>query len=80
VRAYNLRDVVGRIECPLLVTDPEDEQFWPCQSQELYDALSGPKEIVRFTAAEGANWHCEPPALGLRDQRIFDWLDETLGS
>ena len=80
VRAYNLRDVVGKIECPLLVTDPEDEQFWPGQSQELYDALSGPKEIVRFTAAEGANWHCEPLALGLRDQRIFDWLDETLGS
>jgi fermentation-respiration switch protein FrsA (DUF1100 family) len=80
VRAYNLRDVVGKIECPLLVTDPEDEQFWPGQSQDLYDALTGPKQIVRFTAAEGANWHCEPMALGLRDQRIFDWLDEALAS
>jgi hypothetical protein len=29
--------------------------------------------------AEGADWHCEPKALGLRDQRVFDWLDETLG-
>jgi hypothetical protein len=35
--------------------------------------------LVRFAAAEGASRHCEPMALGLRDQRIFDWLDETLG-
>ena len=40
---------------------------------------AGPKRLVRFTEEEGANWHCEPMALGLRDQRVFDWLDETLG-
>jgi fermentation-respiration switch protein FrsA (DUF1100 family) len=79
VRAYHLREVVGQIECPLLITEPEDEQFWPGQSRELYEALTGPKKIVRFTEEEGANWHCEPMALALRDQRVFDWLDETLG-
>lgn len=79
VRGYHLRDVVGRITCPMLITDPDDEQFWPGQSQELYDALGGPKRRVRFTREEGANGHCEPMALGLRDQRVFDWLDETLG-
>ena len=78
VRGYNLREVVERIECPVLVTDPDDEQFWPGQSQELYDALPGPKRIVRFAREEGANWHCEPMAPGLRDQRVFDWLDEVL--
>jgi hypothetical protein len=80
VRGYNLREVVGGIECPVLVTDPDDEQFWPGQSQELYDALSGPKRIARFTREEGANWHCEPMAPGLRDQRVFDWLDEVLAA
>ncbi len=79
VRQYNLRDVVDRIECPLLITDPEGEQFWPGQSQELHDALRGPSEIVRFTAEEGADLHCEPMAMGMRDQRIFDWLDDVLG-
>ena len=71
--------VAERIRCPMLVTDPEGEQFWPGQSQQLYDALPGPKLLVPFTAAEGADLHCEVKAPGLRAQRIFDWLDSTLG-
>jgi hypothetical protein len=79
VEQYNLRDVVGQIRCPMLITDPEGEQFWPGQSQELYDLLTGPKVLVKFTAADGADLHCEPKAPGLRAMRIFDWLDATLG-
>jgi hypothetical protein len=78
-RQYNLTGVVERIRCPMLITDPEGESFWPGQSQRVYDALRGPKEIVRFTAAEGADLHCEPKSPALRAQRIFDWLDATLG-
>jgi hypothetical protein len=77
-RQYTLTGVVEHIRCPLLITDPEGEGFWPGQSQRLYDALSGPKALVRFTAAEGADLHCEPKAPALRAQRIFDWLDATL--
>jgi hypothetical protein len=33
---------------------------------------------VPFTAAEGANFHCEPMAVGLRNERVFDWLDEVV--
>jgi hypothetical protein len=62
-----------------LITDPEGEEFWPEQSRELYELLSCPKTLVPFTAEEGANWHCEPLATGLRDVRIFDWLDEQFG-
>ena len=76
---YTLEGVADKIRCPMLVTDPENEQFWPGQPRRLYEALSCPKELVCFTAAEGADSHCEPKAHGLRDQRIFDWLDETLG-
>jgi hypothetical protein len=77
---YRLDDeTIGRIRCPTLVTDPEGEQFWPGQSQRLYDALRCPKELMRFTAAEGADLHCEPRAPTLRNQRVFDWLDRTLG-
>jgi hypothetical protein len=78
-RQYNLDGVVERIRCPMLITDPEGEGFWPGQSQRLYDALPGPKALVQFTAAEGADLHCEPKAPALRAQRIFDWLDATLG-
>jgi pimeloyl-ACP methyl ester carboxylesterase len=80
---YTLDGVAERIECPILITDPEHEQFWPGDPEKLYEAVSTPSEkktLVRFTAAEGADSHCEPRALGLRDQRVFDWLDATLGS
>ncbi len=74
VRRYNLRDVIKQVKCPVFISDPDDEQFWPGQSQEVYDALDCPKTIVQFTAAEGANLHCEPQARSLYDQRMFDWL------
>ena len=79
VLRYRLGDEVKDITTPILITDPEGEQFWPGQSQELYDRLPGTKRLVKFTAAEGANRHCEPMGLGLRDARIFDWLDGYLG-
>jgi dienelactone hydrolase len=75
---YNLTDVAGRITCPVLITSPEGESFWPGQSQRLYDLLTAPKTLIHFTVEEGADLHCEPKAGGLRDLRIFDWLDETL--
>jgi hypothetical protein len=68
---------IAQIQCPMLVTDPDDEQFWPGQSRQLYDALPGPKELIRFTREEGANWHCEVAAQALRDERVFNWLEDT---
>ncbi len=79
VGQYRLGDLVQRIRTPLLVTDPEGEQFWPGQAQRLYDALQGPKALARFTSAEGADRHCEPMARSLLEQRMFDWLDDTIG-
>lgn len=80
VATYKLdADVLAQITTPLLVTDPEGEQFWPGQSQRLYDALPGPKVLVPFTEVEGADRHCEPMARSLLEQRMFDWLDTTLG-
>lgn len=75
---HTLAGVAERIRCPMLITDPEDEALWPGQSQQLYNALSCPKTLVRFTPAEGGDLHCEPKAPSLRAQRIFDWLDATL--
>ena len=79
-RQYNLADVADQITTPLLITDPEGEQFWPGQSQQLFDKLQGNKRLVPFTADEGADRHCEPMARSLLEQRMFDWLDETLAA
>jgi hypothetical protein len=76
-RDYALTDeVIGQISCPVLVTDPDHEQFWPGQSQRLYDKLPAGKALIRFTEAEGADSHCEPAGNGVRGERIFDWLDQ----
>ena len=71
VCAYRLDEELDRITTPLLVTDPEDEDRWPSQSQQLFDRLPGPKRLVRLSADDGA------PAL--RESRVFDWLDSHLG-
>jgi len=78
VERYHLRDVANQIRTPLLITDPQDEQFWPGQSQQLYDLLPGQKQLLAFTRAEGANFHCQPMGRQLTHQRMFDWLADRL--
>lgn len=68
------------ITTPLLITDPDDEQFWPSQSQQLYDRLSCAKKLIAFRSADGAGSHCEPLAAATRDARILDWLERYLDS
>ena len=72
-------ETARRIECPLLVADPENEQFWPGQPAELAARVGERATLMPFTAAEGADGHCEPKNPVLRAERFFDWLDETLG-
>ena len=64
----------------MLVTDPDNEQFWPGQSRQLYDKLPAGKTLIRFTEEEGADSHCEPAANGIRGERIFDWLDQHIAA
>jgi hypothetical protein len=36
------------------------------------------REVIRFTVAEGAMYHCEPLAPQLRNERVFDWLERNM--
>jgi hypothetical protein len=80
VRRYQLRDVAERIRTPLLITEPEDEQFWPGQSEQLAGLLTAPHEVARFDVADGANWHCQPLGRRLTALRAFEWLEAHLPS
>jgi hypothetical protein len=72
---WDLTNIAPMIECPMLITNPDDEQFWPGQSEQLFELVgSEDKTLVAFTSEEGANWHCEPMAPQLRAQRVMDWL------
>jgi dienelactone hydrolase len=78
VRRYQVRDVAGQITTPLLILDPDNEQFFPGQPQQLYDLLPGEKEIIEFTQAQGANFHCQPTGRQLTHTQMFDWLADHL--
>jgi hypothetical protein len=74
VRKYQVRDVAARIATPLLVLDPDDEQFFPGQPRQLYELLPGEKDIIAFSQAQGANFHCQPAGRQLTHTQMLDWL------
>ena len=79
-RRYRLtEELAGAIRTPLMITDPEDEQFWPGQSEQLA-GLVPRSHRVTFLAAEGANMHCQPMARLLTHERMFAWLDQQLSA
>ena len=78
VRKYQVRDVAGQITTPLLILDPDDEQFFPGQPRQLYDLLPGEKEIIEFTQAQGANFHCQPTGRQLTHTQMLDWLADHM--
>ena len=78
VLEHNLTGVAGQIRSPMPITDPADEAHWPGQSRQLYDLLTSTKKLVHFSESDGVDLHCEPNGTGLRDLRVFNWLDETL--
>jgi predicted alpha/beta-fold hydrolase len=70
--------VAEAIVCPTLVCEAEDDVFFAGQPELLYDHLTCPKTLLRFTTAEGAGAHCQVSALRLAFVRIYDWLDDVL--
>ena len=75
---YNLRGVIGQVKTPILITDPDEESFWPGQSKELYEQLTGDREIVHYSREDGANWHCEPMGRLEVELRMLDYFQDRL--
>jgi hypothetical protein len=78
VQQYTVADVAHEISTPLLILSPENEQFWPGQAEQLAALTPGVSHLVRFTAAEGADGHCQPMGRTITAQRMFDWLDDRV--
>lgn len=71
---------IEAITCPFLCLVGEgesDEQM--TQAHAFYNALKVPKDLRVFTAADGADAHCQINNLSLMQQVVFDWLDEAFG-
>jgi hypothetical protein len=61
-----------------MVGEGESEEQM-AQARAFYNALKSPKELHIFTAADGADAHCQINNLSLMQQVLFDWLDEVFG-
>jgi alpha-beta hydrolase superfamily lysophospholipase len=78
---YHLRDgIAEKIACPALICDAASDLFFAGQAQLLFDHLTCPKTFLEFTAEEGADAHCQVGAQRLALARIYNWLDDTLGT
>jgi len=71
---FTLEGRVEKIRCPTLITSADRDPL-ARGAQSLYDALTCPKTILHFTAAEGAGDHVEIMNRTLLNRRVFDWLD-----
>lgn len=78
LRPYRLQDVIGRIRCPTLVMDSENDEDMPGQARRFYDALTCPREYMLFRAEDGADEHCQVGAYILANERLLAWLDKVL--
>ena len=67
------------IRCPTLITQAENDPL-AAGADAFYDALRCPKTLLRFTAAEGADGHCEMRNRSLLNRRVLDWLDERFAA
>ena len=55
------------------------EKDFASQSQKLYDALTCEKTLLRLTAAEGAGGHCGGMGQAVWADKVFAWIEDTLG-
>jgi hypothetical protein len=58
IERYTMKDRAEAIRCPMLLTAADNDALAK-GAQTLFDALRCKKNLVRFTAAEGAGDHCE---------------------
>jgi hypothetical protein len=72
---YTLAGRAERIACPTLVTEGEGD--FASQSPKLFEALTCPKRLHSFAAADGAGGHCEGMGQLLWQDT---WLSEVFTS
>jgi len=80
LRGFAIEDL-SAIRCPALAMVGEGEGGEPgAQARRFAEGVSGPVTTVAFTAAQGADMHCQMGNLAMSNAVAYDWLDETLGA
>lgn len=77
-RAFTWRDRAGSLTCPILFTAAEHDPL--AADVPAMAAAVAKATVFEFTAAEGAGEHCEMKNRSLLNERVLDWLGDTLGA
>ncbi|MHB1947662.1 MAG: alpha/beta hydrolase family protein [Gammaproteobacteria bacterium] len=77
LQQYTLAGVVGKIKCPMLVVDSDNDMFFQGQAKQLFDALKSPKTYLLFTKDQYAQAHCQMGAIAVSNEKILHWLSDT---
>ena len=78
VAPFTMEGRAADVQCPVLGTAAEGDPL-ALGAQQFLDRLPCPTTLLTFTAAEGAGGHCEMQNRWLLNQRVLDWLDDTMG-
>jgi len=77
LRKYDNPDV-ARIRCQTLILEGSGEDATPGESQRFFEALTCPKQLLRFDASTASQMHCQGGNQLLAQAWLFDWLDEQV--
>jgi hypothetical protein len=77
VARFTMQGRTDKIRCPVLGTTTEGDPL-AVYAESFLAQMTSPTTLLRFTNAEGAGGHCELLNRPLLNERVFDWLDDTL--
>jgi alpha-beta hydrolase superfamily lysophospholipase len=77
IAPFSMTGRAEHIRCPVLGTTTEGDPL-ALYAESLLAQMKCPTTLLRFTNAEGAGGHCEMLNRPLLNERVLDWLDDTL--
>jgi fermentation-respiration switch protein FrsA (DUF1100 family) len=81
-KQFTLKDIAGKITCPLLVIHGENDRQIPVANAEktIAAAVNSPQRQLKiFTLAEGGAEHCQVDNSTMAVDYIADWAAKILG-
>lgn len=76
---FTMNGRADMIRCPTLITQAENDVL-AAGAEAFFNVLTCPKTLMHFTAAEGADGHCEMSNRSQLNRRALDWLDEQFAA
>jgi esterase/lipase len=74
---YTMKDVASKIKSPILIIDSEADIFYKGQPQQLYNLVTAPKTLMKFTSQQAAQAHCQMGAIAISNAYILNWLSKV---